>query len=139
MILRSLGILIRFLRVRLIGYQPVNKFSDDELMCKCGCGLQGVNKGTLERLNLARYLAAVPFKITSSIRCRVHNLSVSTVGLNSPHVRGFAVDISTLHSLPRFIILVSLLLAGFTRIGIGSNFIHADDDPSKVKEVIWTY
>jgi len=139
MIMKGFGILTRLIHTRVFGYSPKNKFTDEEFACRCGCGLKGINTGTLERLNSARYLATIPFKITSGIRCSKHNLSVSKVGLNSPHLGGFAVDISAVHSRERFIILISLLLSGFTRIGIGSTFIHADDDPSKVEEVIWTY
>lgn len=29
--------------------------------------------------------------------------------------------------------------AGFTRIGIGQNFIHVDTDPDKQQNIIWTY
>ena len=36
-------------------------------------------------------------------------------------------------------IVQALLTAGFTRIGIASTFIHADDDPSKPQNLIWTY
>jgi hypothetical protein len=37
------------------------------------------------------------------------------------------------------VILAALMNAGFSRFGIGHNFIHVDLDEDKTQGVIWTY
>ena len=57
----------------------------------------------------------------------------------SSHLKGLAADISVTSSKNRYTVFNSLLLAGFTRIGIANNFIHVDLDEDKTQEVVWTY
>ena len=52
---------------------------------------------------------------------------------------GYAADIAAPDSRTKFIIIDSLLKAGFNRIGVGKTFIHCDNDPDKSPDVIWTY
>jgi uncharacterized protein YcbK (DUF882 family) len=92
----------------------------------------------LDKLDVARHDAEVPFKITSGYRCPTMNLTVGGKP-NSAHVRGQAADIWVVSSRNRFKILRGLISAGFHRIGIGYDFIHVDDDDSKVEDVIWHY
>lgn len=49
---------------------------------------------------------------------------------------GFQTDLS---SVPRVPVVYSLWEAKFRRIGIGRDFIHADDDPNKPQGVVWLY
>jgi hypothetical protein len=58
---------------------------------------------------------------------------------DSAHRYGVACDISAVDSRSRFLIIKGLLHAGFTRIGVGSHFIHVDADISKDGEVAWLY
>lgn len=97
-----------------------------------------MNQGTLDRLSVAREFADTPFVLKSAVRCIAHNKAVGGVD-SSAHVMGHAVDIQTTGSASRFKILRGLLVAGFTRIGIGDGFIHADDDPEKPGNVVWAY
>ena len=92
----------------------------------------------LTKLQTARTLAGYPFSINSGYRTEAHNKRVGG-SRNSSHLKGLACDISCKNSNERSLILVSLLAAGFTRIGIGTNFIHVDLDLSKSQNVIWTY
>ena len=92
----------------------------------------------LNKLAAARKSAAVGFKITSGYRTPKHNEKVGGVP-SSSHTKGHAVDIYAPTSRQKFIIINSLLQAGFNRIGVAKNFIHVDDDPSKAEDVIWTY
>jgi len=57
----------------------------------------------------------------------------------SSHLKGYAVDIKCEESPYRYLLVGGLLKAGFKRIGIGKNFIHADIDPEKVGSLIWVY
>ena len=57
----------------------------------------------------------------------------------SAHQDGYAADISCTDTKSRWLIINSLLLAGFNRIGIASNFIHVDNHPDKTQNRIWTY
>lgn len=92
----------------------------------------------LNKLTAARKAAAIGFKITSGYRTPKHNEKVGGVP-SSSHTKGHAVDIYAPTSRQKFIIINSLLQAGFNRIGVAKNFIHVDDDPSKAEDVLWTY
>lgn len=113
-------------------------FKPEEFKCKCGCGRSEMMPSTLDKLDKARELAGIPFKITSGYRCPSHNAQVSKVE-ESAHTNGYAVDIESSLSVNRFHIVKALLDVGFNRIGIAKSFIHADDDPSKPKNVMWEY
>lgn len=106
--------------------------------CKCGCGLGIKNMDVmfLIKLEIAQRFAEMKFKYNSAIRCKRHNKAIGGSETSS-HLKGFAVDIKVNNSRERFIILKSLIKAGFTRIGIYSNFIHVDYDQDKDQEVIW--
>lgn len=92
----------------------------------------------LEALDNARELAGFPFVVTSGVRTIAHNKSVGGTK-SSSHLLGYAVDLAVPNSRRRFIMLEALLDAGFTRIGIGEDFMHVDMDPQKTQNVIWTY
>lgn len=94
----------------------------------------------LSKLDEARDLAGVSFKITSGYRTPRHNTSIGGVK-NSSHtnIPCNACDISTPDSSTRYKIINSLLKVGINRIGIGKNFIHCDTDKKKSPNVIWHY
>ena len=92
----------------------------------------------LSKLDQARSLCDIPFRITSGYRSEAHNLKVGGVS-NSSHTKGLAADIHCNNSVSRFIIVTALLKAGLNRIGIADTFIHVDNDTDKVANVIWTY
>jgi len=95
-----------------------------------------MNPDFLERLEFARLISDTPYSLSSAFRCHEHNRDVGGKE-DSAHPEGFAVDIRTPNSRSRFKVLRGLIKAGFTRIGIYENFIHADDDTSKPAEVAW--
>ena len=97
-----------------------------------------MNKGFVEKLNIARGLANIPFIITSGFRTEEHNARVGGVD-SSAHTKGRAVDIACRDSRSRHIIVTALQEAGFNRIGIAGTFIHVDDCPDKPENVIWVY
>jgi len=116
-----------------------------EFDCKSGKGkgIDNMNENFICMLDDARELAGIPFKITSGFRTPEYNKLLMQEGYktskNSAHTKGLAVDIYTSDSSSRYKILTALLKTGFTRIGIGNNFIHCDIDHEKTQKLIWTY
>jgi len=99
--------------------------------------------GFILKLDKCRELAGIPFKITSGYRSKEYNESLLKKGYkaskNSAHLKGLAADISVKNSGDRYKIIQSALRVGFTRIGVGKNFIHLDTDINKSQDVIWHY
>jgi len=91
----------------------------------------------LHKLDEAREIAGVPFKITSGYRTPQHNLDVGG-RVGSSHIKGLAVDIACTNSDHRQKILTALIKVGFRRIGVGKSFIHSDLDNDK-PNAIWLY
>jgi len=92
----------------------------------------------LQMLDNAREMAGVPFKITSSYRTLSYNAKIGG-SIRSAHLKGMAVDIAAPNSEARYAIVGGLIKAGFRRIGIGKDFIHADIDLEKGQNLIWIY
>lgn len=92
----------------------------------------------LDMLDVARSISGCSYKITSGYRTKNHNKKVGGTP-NSSHLRGKAADISCSTSTERFKIISGLIAAGFTRIGIGQNFVHVDIDTYKTPNVTWLY
>jgi len=110
----------------------------DFYKCIPSCSKSQMHPDTLQKLNKARHIAGIPFMLTSAFRSPSHEKLMNRPGTSS-HTIGRAVDINCVTSDRRMKIVQALLNAGFTRIGIASTFIHADDDPSKPQNLIWTY
>jgi zinc D-Ala-D-Ala carboxypeptidase len=113
-------------------------FHPDEFKCPCGCGQNEMLSEFMDKLAAARFYANIPFVINSGFRCPSHNKAVGGT-IYSSHMAGRAADINVPNSRARFKILESLVRAGFTRVGVGENFIHVDDDPAKDPQVVWLY
>lgn len=113
-------------------------FNYADFECKCGCGTNVTHEELVDKLNVARRRASVPFHINSGTRCESNNRTAGG-SPDSAHLDGWAADIRCNSSRPRYKILDGLLAAGFTRIGIHKGFIHADCDPDKPPEVTWVY
>ena len=114
-------------------------FRPFEFECKCGkCGLgfAQMQADFLERLDMARLLANVPFQINRAMSCPAHNKAVGGLA-DSAHLSGWAVDITARSSTTRSRIVYGLVKAGINRIGIYPAFIHADADPSKPSNTLW--
>jgi len=121
-------------------YFKLSEFDSPDLE---GSG-SNMNYTFLEKLDQARGLAEIPFKINSGYRTKEYNEDLIrrnyAASRSSSHLKGLAADISVKDSRQRFIVINSLLLAGFTRIGIADTFIHVDlDIEEKTQNVIWTY
>ena len=96
----------------------------------------GLEKHLVEMLDNAREYAQIPFIINSGRRDVKTNEEAGGV-YDSAHLKGLAVDIMCKTSDDRFLIVSSLLQAGFKRIGIGKTFIHCDIDHTKSQNKIF--
>jgi uncharacterized protein YcbK (DUF882 family) len=101
-----------------------NYFSQIEFECPC-CKEASMDPSFVDRLNMAREYAGIPFRLTSAYRCTVHNALVKGRS-NSRHLTGEAVDIACTDPRDRAIILGALGLAGFVSVAIAPTFIHVD-------------
>jgi uncharacterized protein YcbK (DUF882 family) len=116
-----------------------NYFSDYEFFnLHPGCSMSSMDQEFLRKLNLARELADIPFKLNSAFRS-VHWEKMQGRDGNSTHTEGKAVDIHCINSSDRFKIVQGLILAGFNRIGISKDFVHVDSSVLKDTRVIWLY
>jgi len=112
-------------------------FKDSEFACQC-CGKVLINPKFADMLDHARHLAERPFVVTSGYRCRSHNANVGAQPTSS-HIFGMAADIKINSEEDRWVKLKAMLEAGFTRIGIGKDFIHVDCDSLKNSNRVWVY
>tara|TARA_B110000285_G_scaffold112259_1_gene127439 strand:- start:374 stop:793 length:420 start_codon:yes stop_codon:yes gene_type:complete len=94
----------------------------------------------IRKLDEAREIAGIPFKVNSGYRSPFHNTKVGGVK-DSSHIKipCCAADIEAKDSKTRFLIISSAIKAGINRIGIGKNFIHLDSDITKSQDVTWHY
>lgn len=116
-------------------------FRESEFACKC-CGKGTIETNLWEKLEAARNIAGIPFVITSGYRCGKRQIELVEQGLSTPtssHPKGLAVDIKIDDDASRWKILTALIRAGFKRIGVASNFVHADIDKEKTQHRIWFY
>ena len=119
-------------------YFKLNEFDSPDSK---GSG-KNMTRDFLKKLDRARYIANVPFKISSGFRTPQHNVNLREQGYkasaNSSHLKGCAADIICNDSGTRQKIVNGLIQAGFTRIGIAKTFIHCDTDKDK-NDAIWLY
>lgn len=102
------------------------------------CSLSQMNEEFMKKLDQARELAGIPFIINSAYRAIEYEKTKGRPG-TSQHTKGLAVDIRCYSNAQRFSIVSSLIMVGFHRIGIGSNFIHVDMGYPNTQPIIWTY
>lgn len=101
-------------------------FKQEELECKCGCGLYIPNQELLDVLDDVRDYFGVPVTVTSGTRCKVHNAEIGG-RVNSQHLLGTASDIQVKGVSPELV--ASYLEEEHpSRYGIGEydTFVHID-------------
>ena len=106
--------------------------------CTPKCSIDDMKPSTLDRFDKAREIAGIPFVVNSAYRTEQHEKNMGRTGTSS-HIKGRAMDIACNDSVSRWKIVHALQQAGFNRIGIARTFVHADDDPDKLDNVIWVY
>lgn len=102
------------------------------------CSLSDMDEEFMIRLDECRDFAGIPFVINSAYRSVAWEKAHGRQG-TSQHCKGLAVDIRCRTNAERYRIVASLLVAGFHRIGIGTNFIHVDSGYRDSQPIIWTY
>ena len=116
-----------------------------EITCKCGCGLNKLDKKTVNLFQRMRDYCGFPIIITSGCRCAKHNKAVGGVA-DSAHLPDktgtcHALDLNYNSAQELYKMIKGLLNAGCTRIGINfaKHFIHFDTDKTKPQNVIFRY
>ena len=99
--------------------------------------VQGLDDGLCQMLSIARGKANVPFVITCGLRTPEENANLANSVSDSAHLTGHAVDLACEDSSTRFAMVSGLLAAGFTRIGVYSRHIHADNSKVLPPNVFW--
>lgn len=119
-------------------------FSDDELRCKCGCGLLP-KLDFMQRIEDLRLKYGKPLRVTSAARCPEYNAKVSSTGMTGPHTTGRAIDFGVVGHDAHYLLELALE-AGFTGIGVnqkgGARFLHIDDlpnAPGQPRPWVWSY
>ena len=97
----------------------------------------GLDQELCAMLDRARGLAGVPFVITCGKRTPAQNADLAEAVSDSAHLTGNAVDLACTDSPSRYNMVRGLFLAGFTRIGIYSAHIHADNSTLLPEKVMW--
>ena len=129
-------------------------FTDNELMCGCGCLDCYMQLDFMNALERIRVEMNRPLNLSSAKRCSVHNKAVSSTGSNGPHTDhgdgGQACDI--LIAGADALKLIQVAGKYMTGIGIKQNgpaknrFIHLDNLGSKYTKLtggprpwVWSY
>lgn len=112
-------------------------FSRWEFACQCGCGYDRIEPELVDRLQKVRARFG-PLTINSACRCEKHNRQIGGRS-NSAHLAGLACDLRCANSFSRFYLVKHLIDEGFSRIGVGHDFIHVDIDAEKPQSLLWLY
>jgi hypothetical protein len=118
------------------GYFTHDELNSPDIPCS---GLY-ISSIAFKKLVKARKISGVPYIINSGVRSPAHNKKVNGSVGSSHLINGkkkpCAFDISCTNNTDRFFILSGLIKAGFKRILVYKNFIHADTDKTKDNNII---
>ena len=126
----------------MIRWSDYPNFTEYEMACP-DCGVSNISKHFMEKLQKARNIAGIPFRMSegSACRCIKHNEEVDGVSdsahLSTESLKCQAGDIPIRNTREKFIVVTALLEAGFTRIGVYDTWIHADCSLHKDQKVMW--
>ncbi len=115
-------------------------FSDAELQCHCGCGVNGCVQSLVDGLEAIRAIKGVPVRVNDAFRCAMHNAAVHGVP-HSQHELGMAADIVIEGLSPAEMYKVALQVPVFANGGIGvmlapTGYIHVDTRAGRAR---WCY
>lgn len=114
-----------------------------EFKCPC-CSQENMQHDFMKKLQKARDIANVPFKILSGYRCERYNNQLVAdkrykASPDSSHKKGIACDVEIKDSTTRYKIMKAMFDAGFKRMGEKSSFVHVDTDCEKPQIKKWGY
>ena len=111
-------------------------FSFDEFDCPTaiGSGYKYMDREFIAMLDEARDIARIRFKILSGYRTPLYNTNHFMA--STTHLIGRAAHIECVNANKRLKIVESLSMVGFKRFGLGSKYIHVDNDDLK-PNMIW--
>jgi hypothetical protein len=89
-----------------------NYFNSREFACPC-CGETRMDEDFVIKLNTARAVAKMAFRVNSGFRCEKHNLEVGGKETSS-HLKGRAVDLAVYTSTERFLNVLVLEVISYT-------------------------
>lgn len=97
------------------------------------CNIEDMDEELLKRIDLAREISGIPYRVLSAYRTHEHEISRGRSGTSS-HVKGVAIDIEARTPREKFLVLKGVVGAGFTRIFVYEWGIHVDIDKEKVQK-----
>ena len=106
--------------------------------CTPSCNIEDMQQSALDMIDRLRDEAGIPLLLSCAYRSRAWELSKGRSG-KSAHTTGDAVDIRCNNTATRMKIVKAAMKIGIRRIGIGDSFVHVDNSPTLVQDVIWTY
>lgn len=121
-----------------MNYQPRYFTQAEFRRCTPSCSLADMDDGFLRTLDRVREYAGIPLVLNCAYRSKECDKAKGRKG-NSAHTRGKAADIRCNASVTRWKIVRAAIDAGIRRIGIGSNFVHLDNDDTLPQCVMWHY
>jgi len=112
-------------------------FSEAELRCKCGCGVNLCTQALVDALEAFRSAVGKPVIVTSAYRCPGHNAVIGGAK-NSEHMKGQAADIKVAGLTPARLEAIAREIPGIRGIGRDDKggFIHID---TRAKKAQWCY
>jgi len=105
--------------------------------------VEGLDEEFVAKLDQARHIAGIPFKITSGLRTLETNKSIIGASPDSSHLQGLAVDLLVENDHEVSLIVDAAKAVGITRRGIYVDaknvptHVHLDVATDRVSEVIW--
>lgn len=102
-------------------------FSDEEVMCHCGCGGNETKAILLEYADRLREHVGQPLSCSCAYRCPEHNAEVGGVP-DSQHVQGLAMDVLVPEGMTVDELADHAIAVGFDGIGryYDDGFVHCD-------------
>jgi len=100
-------------------------FSQEEFMCRCGCGLMAINPALVQRLQVIHDIVSLPIEIWSGYRCKKHNTEVGGAK-SSLHMLGNASDIHIKKYNMEDLAILLINWSGGFHFYKKENFIHID-------------
>jgi len=122
-------------------------FSEDELKCKCGCGVYKFDEVFLKVLNSIRTDCDFALPVSSGYRCVNHPIEAKKIASGRPagaHTTGKAVDFAV-YGERAHKLLATAVFHGIKRIGVNQKgahnqrFIHIDIVEDLPSPTIWSY